>query len=160
MPSKKMTAAIHNDLPKNLTFRQCLQHLYTFIRPNQKKLWAGLVMVVITNLTYIAMPVAEGRITSQLQMDVTAANGGPIHVQMDVIVHLITILLSIYVVKITGQFLSTIWMTDSIQKTMYDLRNAIEHKINRLPVAYFDAHKTGDLLSRITNDVETVSNAL
>lgn len=160
MPSKKTTPAIHSDMPKNLTFRQCLQHLYTFIRPNQKKLWAGLIMVVITNLTYIAMPVAEGRITSQLQMDVTSANGGSIHVQMDVIVHLILILLSIYLIKITGQFLSTIWMTDSIQKTMYDLRNAIEHKINCLPVAYFDAHKTGDLLSRITNDVETVSNAL
>ena len=43
---------------------------------------------------------------------------------------------------------------------MEDIRDAIEKKINRLPVSYFDAQETGDLLSRITNDVETVSNAL
>lgn len=158
MPNKQ---AVQTDLmPKNLTFSQCLKHLYRFIRPNQKKLWAGLLMVVVANLTYIAMPVAEGRITSQLQLDVSAANGGPIHIQMPVIGQLILALFMIYLIKISSQFLSTIWMTDAIQKTMFDLRNAIEVKINHLPVSYFDTHKTGDLLSRITNDVETVSNAL
>lgn len=159
MPSQKQTAKA-DLMPKNLTFRQCLQHLYRFIRPNQKKLYAGLFMVVVANLTYIAMPVAEGRITSQLQLDVNAANGGPIHIQMGVIGQLILTLLMIYLIKLSAQFLSTIWMTDAIQKTMFDLRNAIESKINHLPVSYFDTHKTGDLLSRITNDVETVSNAL
>ncbi len=159
MPNKKPTAKA-DLMPKNLTFRQCLKHLYRFIRPNQKKLYAGLLMVVVANLTYIAMPVAEGSITSQLQLDVNAAAGGPIHIQMPVIGRLILTLLAIYLVKLSSQFLSTIWMTDAIQKTMFDLRQAIEYKINHLPVSYFDTHKTGDLLSRITNDVETVSNAL
>lgn len=68
--------------------------------------------------------------------------------------------MGIYIVKITSQFISAVTLTDAIQKTIFDLRNAVEHKINRLPVSYFDSHPTGDLLSRITNDVETVSNAL
>lgn len=51
-------------------------------------------------------------------------------------------------------------MTDAIQKTMFDVRNAIENKIHHLPVSYFDQEKTGELLSRITNDVDTLSNAV
>ena len=43
---------------------------------------------------------------------------------------------------------------------MFDVRNAIEDKIHHLPVSYFDQGKTGELLSRITNDVDTLSNAL
>ena len=43
---------------------------------------------------------------------------------------------------------------------MFDLRNAIEKKLQKLPVSYFDKHAYGDILSRITNDVDTLSNAL
>lgn len=43
---------------------------------------------------------------------------------------------------------------------MEDIRQSVQAKINHLPVQYFDQQETGDLLSRITNDVETLSNAL
>ena len=43
---------------------------------------------------------------------------------------------------------------------MHDLRNALQEKIRHLPISYFDTHQYGDVLSRITNDVDTVSNAL
>ncbi len=43
---------------------------------------------------------------------------------------------------------------------MQDLRNALQSKIRRLPVRYFDSHQFGDVLSRITNDVDAISNAL
>lgn len=158
-------AAKHDQAPvieKTLTIRQCLSRLMVWLRPNRKKLFAGIFMVVIANLTYIVMPVTEGRITTQLQRDLTDMSQGlpGAHIQMDVIVGILGMLLGIYLIKITSQFLSTFWMTDAIQKTMADIRLAIEKKINALPVSYFDTHKTGDLLSRITTDVTTVSNAL
>ena len=43
---------------------------------------------------------------------------------------------------------------------MHDLRNEVQNKIRRLPVRYFDTNSFGDVLSRVTNDVEAVSNAL
>ena len=43
---------------------------------------------------------------------------------------------------------------------MRDLRNAVQDKIRRLPVSYFDKNSYGDVLSRITNDIDTISNAL
>lgn len=152
----------HKSLPKNLTFRQCLFHLWRYLKPNQKKLWIGLALVAFMQVIYVIMPLAEGRITTQLQLDVQDMNAGipGAHIQMDVIFRMLMVLLGIYLVKITSQFISAFTLTDAIQKTMFDIRNAVEHKINRLPVSYFDSHPAGDLLSRITNDVETVSNAL
>ena len=43
---------------------------------------------------------------------------------------------------------------------MRDLRSAVQDKIKRLPVSYFDRNSYGDVLSRITNDIDTISNAL
>ena len=43
---------------------------------------------------------------------------------------------------------------------MKDLRNAVQDKIRKLPISYFDKNSYGDVLSRITNDIDTISNAL
>ena len=51
-------------------------------------------------------------------------------------------------------------MSNAIQQAMEDLRNALQNKIRKLPVRYFDNHHFGDVLSRITNDVDAISNAL
>ena len=50
-------------------------------------------------------------------------------------------------------------MTNAVQKT-FRHANDLSHKINHIPVSYFDRHQFGDLLGRFTSDVETVSNAL
>ena len=59
-----------------------------------------------------------------------------------------------------GSYYSNYFMTNAVQKTIQDMRNDLSHKINRIPVSYFDRHQFGDLLGRFTSDVETVSNAL
>lgn len=161
MPDPK-TNRTRSVLEKNLTFRQCLHHLWHYLCPNRKKMYIGLGLVVLMQLIYVVMPLAEGQITTRLQLDLQQMEQGiaGAHIQMDVIFSLLGLLLAIYLVKISSQFVSTVMVTDAIQKTMFDIRNAVEHKINQLPVSYFDTHPAGDLLSKITNDVETVSNAL
>lgn len=78
----------------------------------------------------------------------------------DVILRILAVLLVIYLIKTLAQIIGTFWLTNSIQNAMHDMRNEVQNKIRRLPVRYFDNHKFGDILSRVTNDVETVSNAL
>ncbi len=144
-------------MSKKLRFRECLEHLYPYLKRHQLKLWIGLFLVVLMQVIYAIMPSVEGQITSQLQYDIMYRDS---HIQMDKIVHILGILLCIFFVKITSQFVSAFFLTDSIQKTMEDIRQSVQAKINHLPVQYFDQQETGDLLSRITNDVETLSNAL
>lgn len=59
-----------------------------------------------------------------------------------------------------GSYYSNYFMTNAVQATIRDLRDELSHKINRIPVSYFDRHQFGDLLGRFTSDVEAVSNAL
>ncbi|WHZ31146.1 ABC transporter ATP-binding protein [Desemzia incerta] len=59
-----------------------------------------------------------------------------------------------------GQYLAQYTLTNVVQQGMRDLRNDISSKINRLPVSYFDKHQIGDILSRVTSDVDAITNAL
>ncbi len=59
-----------------------------------------------------------------------------------------------------GRYFSTFFISGVVQKSMYDLRNDLSNKMNRLPVSYFDGHKLGDILSRATSDIEAVSGFL
>ena len=51
-------------------------------------------------------------------------------------------------------------LNGAVQRSVYTLRNQVETKINRLPLSYFDRQTRGELLSRVTNDIDNVSQAL
>ena len=141
---------------KKMKFTECLSHLFVFIKPYRFKLLFGILIVITAQVTFALNPTVEGMITTQLASDIAAHQP----VQVDKVIHILCILFSIYIVKTISQFLMAIFMTDAIQKTMFDVRNAIEDKIHHLPVSYFDQEKAGELLSRITNDVDTLGQSL
>ncbi len=70
------------------------------------------------------------------------------------------VLAGFYIAAAACSYAYNFCLTNAIQNAMFDLRNAIEKKLQKLPVSYFDKHAYGDILSRITNDVDTLSNAL
>lgn len=59
-----------------------------------------------------------------------------------------------------GSYGSNYFMTKAVQSSIKDLRSDLSSKINKIPVSYFDKNQFGDMLSRFTSDIETVSNAL
>lgn len=100
-------------------------------------------------------------ITTQLASDLSLAESiGKLQVNFDEITKIMLMLAFIYLAKTLSQVFAVIWLTNAIQHAMQDLRNALQSKIRRLPVRYFDSHQFGDVLSRITNDVDAISNAL
>ncbi|MCU1444831.1 ABC transporter ATP-binding protein [Cryobacterium sp.] len=68
--------------------------------------------------------------------------------------------LALYILASVFSWLQALVLNAVVQRTMYRLREEIEAKINRLPLAYFDTVKRGDLLSRVTNDVDNISQSL
>ena len=143
-------------MPENkLTFRNCIRELLGFVRPYRIRLSIALFMIIVTNLTFALNPMMEGKITTQL-----ASDGAGAHVQFSILFRFMGILLCLYILKTISQLITSVFLTDAIQKTMHDIRNALLKKIQRLPVKYFDDHAFGDILSSVTNDVDTLSNAL
>ena len=135
--------------------------LKPFIAPYKWEFLGAILMVIISVVTMVSAPSVEGMITTQLANDISLAERiGRLQVNFDEITKIMLILAFIYLVKTLSQVFAVIWLTNAIQHAMQDLRNALQSKIRRLPVRYFDSHQFGDVLSRITNDVDAISNAV
>ena len=140
----------------------CLKYLMTFLSPYKGGLILGLLMVVVANITFAVMPLVEGQMTTQLFSDGEAILKGVegAHVHFDVIFGIMGTLVVIYIIKTVSQLITAVFLTKVLQQAMCDIRNTLQKKIQRLPVRYFDDHAFGDVLSCVTNDVDTLSNAL
>ncbi len=73
---------------------------------------------------------------------------------------ILLIALALYVASALFQFLQAYLLNDVVQNTMFRLRSDVEDKINRLPLRYFDRQPRGELLSRVTNDIDNVAQSL
>lgn len=143
-------------------FLNVIKKLSPFIAPYKWKFIGAVLMVVISVAAMTIAPSVEGKITTQLAADAgeMAAGTEGAGVHFDIVVRILIVLLIVYLIKTLSQVFASFFLTDSIQNAMHDMRNAVQDKIRRLPVRYFDTHSFGDTLSRLTNDIEAVSNAL
>lgn len=79
---------------------------------------------------------------------------------IEIVRNIVLLLVVLYVLSAAFNYLLGWIMTDITQKVSYNLRRDISHKINRLPLSYFDKKTHGEVLSRVTNDIDTVSQTL
>lgn len=73
---------------------------------------------------------------------------------------LLLLLLGVYLLSAVFGWLQQYIMAGVSQRTVYDLRKAVDTKLARLPLKYFDTHARGDTLSRVTNDIDNIANSL
>lgn len=149
-------------MAKKLKRFESINTLLKYLKPYRRGFIISIVMLVVTCAAMVTSPNVEGMITNSILKDVTdIAKGVPgARFHMENVIKIIIILLFIYAVKTAAQMISMICITNSIQDTMRDLRNACIEKINALPVKTLDSHPKGDILSRITNDIDAISNAM
>ena len=79
---------------------------------------------------------------------------------LDTIKKLTMFLVALYVISALFTYIESICMTDVANNFARDLRSRISKKINKLPLKYFDKHSKGDILSRVTNDVDTIAQSM
>lgn len=143
-------------------FMKNLKQMNRYITPYKWKFIGAVLMVIVSVASMTVAPRVEGMITTQLSKDAMdimkkLPDAG---VHFEVVTKILILLAVIYLIKTFSQIISVYLLTDSIQNAMHDLRNDVQDKIRRLPVRYFDTNSFGDILSRITNDIDTVSGAL
>ncbi|MBQ6389562.1 MAG: ABC transporter ATP-binding protein [Mogibacterium sp.] len=105
-------------------------------------------------------PKVMGRATTLLATGVMAKLKGTGGIDFDAIGKVLLLTIMLYAVGAFAQWLQALIMTNITQKIVYRMRNDISEKINRMPVGYFERVQTGEILSRITNDVDTLGQAL
>lgn len=137
-------------------FKSAIKSMTPFVRPYKVPFIGSIIFIILAAILNAVSPKIEGLIITQLTNDVL--NGRSVN--FDYITKVLITLASIYIIITLANYSSTFLLTNAIQNTMKDLRNAVQDKIRRLPISYFDKNSYGDVLSRITNDVDTISNAL
>ena len=127
--------------------------------------WAflGAILFIISAAVFTAIaPRTEGLIITQLTKDfeeiIRGVSGASVN--FNYIFKVLILLFLVYAGGTGSTLIASFLLTNAIQNTMKNIRNEVEKKINRLPIRYFDGNSYGDVLSRITNDVDTISNAL
>ncbi len=82
------------------------------------------------------------------------------HMDMDAIYSIVRILAIIYVASALLSYFQTYIMALVSNRFAKELRSKVSEKINRLPLSYFDHNQTGDILSRVTNDIDTIAQSM
>ncbi len=108
----------------------------------------------------IVGPKVLARATTELFNGMMARFAGTGGINFGRIGEILLFLLGLYGLSALLSFLQGIVMTEISQKLCYQFRKAISEKINRMPMAYFESRTVGEVLSRITNDVDTLGQSL
>lgn len=124
------------------------------------RLLAVLVFAVVSTVFSIAGPKVLAKATTALATGWIAKLQGTGGIDFGYIARILIILLVMYLVSALFHFGQSWIMSGLSQKVCYDFRRQISEKINRLPLAYFEKRTVGEVLSRITNDVDTLGQSL
>lgn len=137
-------------------FKESIIKLVRFLKPYRKQLIVSSLLSIIATILNIVGPFFLGKITSQIQIDIT--NGDPINLQAISIIGII--LVSLYSLSSLFFLSQSIVMSKVVQNMGKNLRTRINSKINNLPLSYFNSNSYGDVLSRVSNDVDMITDSL
>ncbi len=119
-----------------------------------------VIFAVVSTIFNVLGPRILGNATTELANGFMAKVMGTGGIDFDKILTIIIELIVLYVGTSVFSFFQGWIMANVSQRICYRMRKEISEKINTLPLAYFDEHPTGDVLSRITNDVDTLGQSL
>ena len=121
---------------------------------------AAFVFAIGSTVFNVIGPKVLSTATTELFSGIVAKVEGTGGINFDLIWTILATTLAIYLASALCQFVQGWILTYVSQKTCYEFRREISEKIDRLPVGYFERTSTGDTLSRITNDVDTLGQSL
>lgn len=144
-------------------FGGVMKKLMHFCRHYIPAIIVALVLGAIGTVCQIVGPDKLKDMTNEIAKGLPAlVNGKPVlgAIDMDAVTHIAWLLVALYVGYAVLCYVQSWMMANVTQRTAQELREAISVKINKLPLKYFDKVSYGDVLSRITNDVDAIGQTL
>ena len=135
---------------------KALKHLIA----DTKKYWPLIIVSVVLCLFACVLEVIAPTTLGEISQALADAAFAPATLDLDYIMKRVYFLAVFYVAIAIMTYGSAFCVTTAVQHYCHALRQGIERKINVLPLQYFDSHATGDIMSRVTNDVDSVSQNL
>lgn len=151
---------ISNEKPKN--FKKTMKQLFNYLKEYKGAIIIVLVFSFMSAAFSIAGPKILGKAVTKIFEGLVSKISGiaGAGIDFDYIAKILIILTGLYLISSLFSFIQGYIMSGVAQKVSFKLRKAISLKINKLPLNYFDQQTHGEVLSRVTNDVDTVSQTL
>ena len=146
---------------KNKLSLKTVLRLLQYFLPFKISITFFVIMTILGSISAIVGPQIVGEminlITKRVEIRASAVHFNP---DFSKIAEFGFLLIAIYISSGVFSYAQNWIMGQMVQKIVFKLRDESSKKIARLPLSYFDKHKTGDTVSIITNDIETLSNSL
>ena len=142
-------------------FKGSLKKLAAYLSPYKIKIFIVVFFSLISTVFAIVGPKIMAKATDKLVEGImNTISGGTVGVDFTYIAKVLIFLVVLYLISSIFSFIQGYIMSGVSTKVTYDLRNEIMKKINRMPLSYFNRTSHGDVLSRITNDIDTINQSL
>ena len=141
-----------NDKPNN--FNLAVKKLMHYLNKYKFRIIFALIFSAFSSFLAIISPKRLEKLINTIIAGIITG------IDIDKVKEIMFALIIIYVLSAIFDYLEKYLMVDATNKFAKELREKISHKINKLPLKYFDTHTSGDILSRVTNDIDTVSQNL
>ncbi len=141
-------------------FKGALKKLVKYMSVYKVQMLFVAVFAVCGTVFNIVGPKILGKATTEIFNGLVSKVSGGSGMDFGKIGQILLITLGLYVVSALCSFIQGMIMTGISQKTTYRLRKDITEKVNRMPMDYFDTKPVGEVLSRVTNDVDTLGQSL
>lgn len=141
-------------------FKGTMKKLLNYIKPFKFSFLVGLLCAIVSVCIMVIGPKIQGNIITEIAqgfMNKVQGKGG---IDFDAIQKTCALLLAIYALSTAFSYLQGWLMSGVSNKMGYKLRKEMNQKIDNLPLSYFDKNSHGDILSRFTNDVDTLVQSL
>jgi ATP-binding cassette subfamily B protein len=147
---------------KARNFKGTLKRLLGYLKPHRFRLLVVFATAILSTVFSIVSPKILGKATTKLfegiMLKYRHVPGAG--VDFDYIVHILLLLIGLYIFSALFGYLQQYVMAGVAQQTVFDMRNDVNDKLARLPLKFFDEHKHGEILSRVTNDIDNISTTL
>lgn len=144
--------------PKN--FRKAVKDTLSYMGGYRFAVAVVVVVSAVATIFETVGPKVMGRATTLLAEGVMNKIHGTGGIDFETVARVLMLTLALYVIGAAAQYVQALIMTNVTQKIVYNMRRDISEKINRMPIGYFERVQTGEILSRITNDVDTLGQSL
>ena len=141
-------------------FRGTVRKLVAYLAPYRLTLVAVFIMALGSTLFSVVGPKILGNATTELFNGIIAQVMGTGSIAFDVIARILLVALGLYLLSTLLAYLQGWLMSGVAVKVTYEMRRNLMDKIHRMPFRYFDGTPHGEVLSLLTNDVETINQSL
>lgn len=150
----------HMSAEKAKDFKTAMKRLLNYMKRYRLQLVVMMVFAVGSTIFNIVGPKVLGKATTELYEGLVSKISGGAGIDFGKIGEILLFALGLYLISSTFSFIQGFIMTGISNQVTYNLRKDISVKINKIPLKYFESRTHGEILSRITNDIDTLQTSI